>query len=45
VGEKMLPFAPLILNEGTIEAMKSSRRGELVAIDSADNLIEKLNAE
>jgi DNA-damage-inducible protein J len=43
--DKMLPFAPLIPNEETIEAMRAVRRGELVAVGSADNLLEKLNAE
>ncbi|MDO9068934.1 MAG: type II toxin-antitoxin system antitoxin, RelB/DinJ family, partial [Deltaproteobacteria bacterium] len=42
--EKMLPFAPLGPNEETIEAMKAARRGELVAVGSADNLLEMLNA-
>ena len=42
--EKKLPFAPLVPNEETIEAMKASRRGELVAVGSADNLLEMLNA-
>ena len=43
--EKQLPFAPLVPNEETIEAMKAARRGELVAVVSADNLLEMLNAE
>ena len=42
--EKQLPFAPLVPNEATIEAMKAARRGELVAVGSADNLLEMLNA-
>jgi DNA-damage-inducible protein J len=42
--EKKLPFAPLVPNEETIEAMKAARRGELVAVGSADNLLEMLNA-
>jgi DNA-damage-inducible protein J len=42
--EKRLPFAPLIPNEGTIEAMKAARRGELIAVGSTDNLLEMLNA-
>jgi len=34
--EKMLPFAPLIPNEETIEAMKAARRGEYsAAMDAA----------
>jgi len=42
--EKQLPFAPLVPNEETIEAMRAARRGELVAVGSADNLLEMLNA-
>lgn len=42
--EKQLPFAPLVPNEETIEAMKAARRSELVAVGSADNLLEMLNA-
>jgi DNA-damage-inducible protein J len=42
--EKQLPFAPLVPNEETIAAMKAARRGELVAVGSADNLLERLNA-
>ncbi|MEI6313946.1 MAG: type II toxin-antitoxin system RelB/DinJ family antitoxin [Syntrophus sp. (in: bacteria)] len=43
--EKALPFDPLVPNEETIEAMKAARRGELVMVGSADNLLERLNAE
>lgn len=42
--EKQLPFAPLIPNEETIEAMRAARRGEFVTVGSADNLLEMLNA-
>jgi len=42
--EKQLPFTPLVPNEETIEAMKAARRGDLVAVGSADNLLERLNA-
>lgn len=42
--EKMLPFAPLVPNEETIEAMRAARRGELVSVGTADNLLESLNA-
>ncbi len=42
--EKVLPFEPLVPNAETIEAMKATRRGELVAVGSADNLLGKLNA-
>jgi len=41
--EKRLPFAPLVPNKETIAAMKAARRGELVAVGSADNLLEMLN--
>ena len=43
--EKRLPFAPLVPNEETIEAMKAARRGELFEVGATDNLIEMLNAE
>jgi len=42
--EKVLPFEPLVPNNETIEAMKAARRGELVTVGSADNLLGKLNA-
>ncbi len=42
--EKILPFEPLVPNTETIEAMKATRRGELVTIDSIDNLLVNLNA-
>jgi len=42
--EKQLPFAPLIPNEETIEAMRTARRGELVTVGSPDNLLEMLHA-
>ena len=42
--EKQLPFAPLIPNEETIEAMKAARRGEFVSVGSVDNLLDMLNA-
>jgi DNA-damage-inducible protein J len=42
--EKMLPFAPLVPNEETIEAMRAARRGELVMVGSAENLLEMLHA-
>jgi len=42
--EKALPFEPLVPNNETIEAMKAARRGELVTVGSADNLLGKLNA-
>ena len=42
--EKVLPFEPLVPNSETIEAMKAARRGELISVGSADNLLEMLNA-
>ncbi len=43
--EKALPFEPLIPNKKTIEAMKAARHGDLVTVDSIDNLLESLNAD
>jgi len=43
--EKALPFAPLVPNEETIEAMKAARRGELVTVGPPDKLITSLNAD
>jgi len=43
--EKALPFEPLVPNEETIEAMKATRRGELVTAGSPEELMTKLNAD
>jgi DNA-damage-inducible protein J len=43
--DKALPFAPLVPNEETIEAMKAARRGELVTVGSTDELLASLNAD
>lgn len=43
--EKALPFAPLIPNAETIEAMKAARRGELVTVGPPDRLLASLNAD
>ena len=43
--EKALPFAPLVPNEETIEAMKAARRGELVTVGTSDRLLPSLNAD
>jgi DNA-damage-inducible protein J len=43
--EKALPFEPLIPNVETIEAIKAARRGELVAVGTPENLLNKLNEE
>src|SRR3546814_16263376 len=45
VAEKALPFDPLVPNEGTIEAMKAARRGDLVKIGSIDELMADLHAD
>jgi len=42
--ERALPFAPLIPNEETIEAMKASRRGELTTVGKPEDLLASLNA-
>lgn len=42
--EKALPFEPLVPNAETIEAMKAARRGELITVGSADDLLARLNA-
>ena len=43
--EKALPFAPLVPNEETIEAMKAARRGELVTVGPPGKLLASLNAD
>ena len=43
--DKALPFAPLVPNEETIEAMKAARRGELKTLGSPDKLIASLNED
>jgi DNA-damage-inducible protein J len=43
--DKALPFAPLVPNADTIEAMKAARRGEVVRVGSVDNLLESLKAD
>jgi len=43
--DKALPFAPLVPNEETIDAIKAARRGELVTVGSTDELLASLNAE
>lgn len=43
--EKALPFEPLVPNAETIEAMKAARRGEVVDVGSADNLLASLNED
>ena len=43
--EKRLPFAPLIPNEATVEAMKESRKGGLSRFDNVQVLMDDLHAE
>ena len=43
--EKALPFAPLVPNEETIEAMKAARRGELTKVGSPSKLVASLNED
>jgi DNA-damage-inducible protein J len=43
--DKALPFEPLVPNAETIEAMKAARRGELVTVNSPDELLASLNAD
>ena len=42
--EKSIPFEPLIPNIKTIEAIKAARNGDLITVDSLDNLLTELNA-
>lgn len=41
--EKALPFEPLIPNQETIEAMRAARRGDLLEVDSTNDLLKSLN--
>ncbi len=43
--EKKLPFAPLVPNAVTIEAMKEARRGGLPRFASVEDLLDDLHAE
>ena len=43
--EKKLPFAPLVPNAVTIEAMKEARRGGLPRFASVEDLLNDLHAE
>ena len=43
--EKTLPFAPLVPNEDTIEAMREARRGNLPQFSSVEDLLDDLNAD
>lgn len=43
--EKRLPFAPLIPNEATIEAMKEARKGGLRQFDNVQALMDDLHVQ
>ena len=43
--EKALPFAPLVPNAVTIEAMKEARRGGLPRFASVEALLDDLHAQ
>lgn len=43
--EKALPFAPLVTNATTIEAMKKARRGGLKSLATVEDLMADLNAD
>jgi DNA-damage-inducible protein J len=43
--EKALPFEPLVPNAKTVKAMKAARRGDLVTVGRADDLLGRLNAD
>ncbi len=43
--EKALPFAPLVPNDATIEAMKEARRGNLPQFETVEELFDDLHAE
>lgn len=43
--EKALPFAPLVPNAATIDAMKEARRGNLPQFDSVEDLFDDLLAD
>ena len=43
--EKALPFAPLVPNAVTIEAMREARRGKLPQFASVEELLDDLHAD
>ncbi|WP_419936161.1 type II toxin-antitoxin system RelB/DinJ family antitoxin [Candidatus Palauibacter sp.] len=43
--EKALPFAPLVPNAATIEAMREARRGNLPQFASVEDLSDDLRAD
>ncbi|MDA0306198.1 MAG: type II toxin-antitoxin system RelB/DinJ family antitoxin [Proteobacteria bacterium] len=42
--EKRLPFEPLVPNAETIEAIKASRRGEVITVGNTEGLLADLHA-
>ncbi|MBF0423654.1 MAG: type II toxin-antitoxin system RelB/DinJ family antitoxin [Magnetococcales bacterium] len=43
--EKSLPFAPMVPNEETIEAMQEARRGGLPAFTTVEGLLADFHAD
>lgn len=43
--EKALPFAPLVPNAATIEAMREARRGDLPQFSTVEDLFDDLHAD
>ena len=43
--EKALPFAPLVPNAETVEAIKAARRGDLTKVGAPSALLGSLNAD
>ncbi len=43
--EKALPFAPLVPNAATIEAMREARRGNLPQFSTVEDLFDDLHAD
>lgn len=43
--EKALPFAPLVPNAATIEAMREARRGDLPQFASVEDLFDDLHED
>ncbi|MDE0083342.1 MAG: type II toxin-antitoxin system RelB/DinJ family antitoxin [Gammaproteobacteria bacterium] len=43
--EKTLPFAPLVPNAATIEAMREARQGNLPQFASVEELLDDLHAD
>jgi DNA-damage-inducible protein J len=43
--DKTLPFAPLVPNAATVEAMREARRGDLPRFAAVEDLFDDLHAE